>query len=140
MQPDRRWRCSLRSVPGRQNECPTGRYRSRYAGSMRPGVVALALCVLISCKQSPAPPPAGAAGSATNSIAAAAGSGSAAPAAGLAFDQVAADEPPEAPALAFAGKVPRLPAVSADGSQLAVFGYPGSGPMMPPPISIELHQ
>jgi len=68
------------------------------------------------------------------------GSGSAAPAAGLAFDQAATDEPPEAPALAFAGKVPRLPAVSADGSQLAVFGYPGSGPMEPAPLDVELHQ
>jgi ketosteroid isomerase-like protein len=105
---------------------------------MRPGGVALALCALISCKQPPAAPPAGSAGAASTAIAPTAGS--AAPVAGLAFDQAAADEPPEPPAIAFAGKVPRLPAVSADGSQLAVYGYPGSGPMMPAPIDIELHQ
>ncbi|HEX3476720.1 MAG TPA: hypothetical protein VHT91_16955 [Kofleriaceae bacterium] len=111
---------------------------------MRAGVVALAVCGLTSCKQRPAAPPAGA-GSATSATAPATGTGSGggsaspAPAAGLAFDQ-ATDDPPEAPAVAFAGKVPRLPAVSADGTLLAVFGYPGSGPIMPPPIDIELHQ
>jgi hypothetical protein len=105
------------------------------------GAVALAVCVLIACKQRQAAPPAGGAGSATTATAPATGSGSAAttPAAGLAFD-TPTDDPPEAPAVAFAGKVPRLPAVSADGSLLAVFGYPGSGPMMPAPINIELHQ
>jgi len=107
------------------------------------------VCVLVACKQRQAPPAAGAAGSATTATATAtapatsSGSGSSsaatAPAAGLAFDKTT-DDPPEAPAIAFAGKVPRLPAVSADGSLLAVFGYPGSGPMMPAPINIELHQ
>jgi hypothetical protein len=103
---------------------------------MRHGVVASVVCAMIACKQPPSAP----AGSGSGSAVTATGSGSAAPAAGLAFDQAAADDAPEATAVAFAGKVPRLPAVSADGSQLAVYGYPGSGPMMPAPINLEIHE
>ena len=101
-------------------------------------MIVLAMAGLLACKEKPAPQPA-AGSAAAKPVAPTAGSATP-PAAGLAFDTAATDEPPDASALAFAGKSPRLPAVSADGTLLAVYGYPGSGPMFPAPLDIELHE
>ncbi|CAN5770240.1 hypothetical protein BH11MYX3_BH11MYX3_48530 [soil metagenome] len=65
------------------------------------------------------------------------GSGSAAPIGVLAFDSEAADDL-SALGLAFENKIPRLPALSADGKLLASYEALGGGPMVPQPMSLVI--
>ncbi len=102
----------------------------------------LALALVAGCKKhedaAPVAPPA--LGSNQPPVAAPdAGARSAAPIGVLAVDSESPDDP-SALAIAFANKIPRLPALSADGKQIARYEYLGGGPMVPQPVSVVLSE
>src|SRR5215468_9101257 len=95
----------------------------------------LCLVLLVACKKdadATAKPPLGAVAASADAPAAAAE---------LAFDMPEADDPAtESMAVAFDGKIPRLPAISADRQTIAAYDMPGGMPIFPAPFDIALYK